>query len=49
MDMLESLKFAVLLHGMSADELVKKFYGYNGILATDIALMSRKLLNKIIY
>jgi hydroxyethylthiazole kinase-like uncharacterized protein yjeF len=47
--LLTALQFAVYLQGLAADELVLQYGGYNGILATDVALNCRKFLNKILY
>ncbi|MFN7094484.1 MAG: NAD(P)H-hydrate dehydratase, partial [Burkholderiales bacterium] len=50
MELAEALKFAVYLHGLAADELVATtLHGYNGILASEVALSCRKLLNNILY
>lgn len=45
----DALRFGVYLHGLSADDLVLKSGGFQGILASEVALNSRNLLNQILY
>lgn len=47
--LLDALRFAVFLQSVSADKLVEEIGGFNGILASEVAKMSRTLLNKILY
>ncbi len=49
LNLLSALQFAVYIQGCAADDLVSSYGGYNGILATDIIVNARKLLNKILY
>jgi hydroxyethylthiazole kinase-like uncharacterized protein yjeF len=49
MDMLNALRFAVYIHGLSSDELVKKYTGYNGITASDTMYQVPATLNRILY
>lgn len=45
----DALRLGVYLHGLSADDLVLKRGGFQGILASEVALNSRNLLNQILY
>jgi hydroxyethylthiazole kinase-like uncharacterized protein yjeF len=47
--LITALQFAVYLHGLAADNLVTQHAGYNGLLASEVALGCRDLLNKILY
>ena len=42
------LRFAVYLHGKAAEALVSTI-GYNGVLATEVGLTARNLLNQLLY
>lgn len=44
----EALRFAVYLHGKSADEIVK-IHGFNGITASETTKNARQIMNKILY
>lgn len=45
----EALRLAVYLHGLSADSLVAdEFCGYTGVLASEVILRARRLLNQIL-
>lgn len=48
LDLTNALRFAVYIHGLAADDLVKTI-GYNGLLASEIALNCRLVLNKLLY
>jgi hydroxyethylthiazole kinase-like uncharacterized protein yjeF len=48
MDLSNALRFAVYLHGKSSESLAVSI-GYNGVLATEIALTVRNLLNQLLY
>ena len=48
MSMSEALKLGVFLHGKAAETLAVSI-GYNGVLATEIALTARNLLNQLLY
>ena len=45
----DALRLAVYLHGAAAEFLSRQYGGYNGILASEIAIASRRLLNQILY
>lgn len=47
-DLSEALRLAVYLHGKAAESLAISI-GYNGVLATEIALTARNLLNQLLY
>ena len=49
LNLLSALQFAVYIKGCAADDLVSSYGGYNGILATDVIVNARKILNKILY
>lgn len=46
-----ALQLAVYLHGLSADNIVSQYCGggYNGLLASEVALHCRELLNQTLY
>lgn len=48
MPLFDSLRLGVLIHGAAADELAVNFPGLIGILASDISIKSRELINRII-
>lgn len=48
MDLSSALRLAVYLHGKAAEKLANSI-GYNGILASEIALTVRSLLNELLY
>lgn len=48
MENVEALRFAVYLHGRSADEIVKT-HGFNGITASETTKNARQILNHILY
>lgn len=48
LDLANALKFAVYIHGAAADDMVEKI-GYNGLLASEIVLNCRLVLNKLLY
>ena len=45
----EALKLAVYLQGTACDELVSINQGYHGILASDITVYAKKILNQLMY
>lgn len=44
----EALRFAVYLHGRSADEIVNT-YGFNGVTASETTKNAREILNNVLY
>lgn len=48
MDLSSALRFAVFLHGKSAESLAE-VVGYNGVLASEITYNARRLLNEMLY
>jgi len=49
MTALLALRFAVYVHGLASDQLVKKHSGYNGIIASDSVEYLTSILNSLIY
>ncbi len=49
MHLFDALRFAVYIHGKSAEKLVIDKKGYNGILASDIADATAVILNSLLY
>lgn len=51
MTMIDSLRFATYLHGLAGESIAKEYAlnVANGVVASEIALTSRKLLNQILY
>lgn len=47
-DLFDSLRLGVLVHGAAADELASQFPALIGLLASDISMKSRELINEII-
>ena len=45
----DALRLAVYLHGMAAEYLAGQYKGYNGILASEVSIASRYLLNRLLY
>ena len=49
LDKSDALRLAVYLHGLSAEYLASQYKGYNGILASEISMATRILLNQLLY
>lgn len=49
MDLLAASRFGVFVHGLAASRLVSARKGFNGILASDIAIEASKLINELVY
>lgn len=49
LEMLDATRLGVYVHGLSADRLVLANGGYNGILASNVAMEASNLLNKLVY
>jgi hydroxyethylthiazole kinase-like uncharacterized protein yjeF len=49
MDLLAASRFGVFIHGLAASRLVSARKGFNGILASDIAIEASKLINELVY
>ena len=48
MGLFDALRLGVLIHGAAADELAVDFPGLIGILASDVSLKSRELINRLV-
>ena len=48
LELSDSLRLAVYIHGKAADDLSSQI-GYNGILASEIIIAARKVLNNLLY
>jgi ADP-dependent NAD(P)H-hydrate dehydratase / NAD(P)H-hydrate epimerase len=49
LDLSSALRLGVYLHGLSGDQLARDFSGYIGILASDITVKARLLLNQLLF
>ncbi len=49
MDLLSASRFGVFVHGLAASRLVSVRKGFNGILASDVAIEASKIINEYVY